>query len=157
MKCLTLRPEYAAAVRWLQCDVACLQWRAPDDAIGQRIAIHAGKRFEASNSRDAWLDAGGALDYHYSGHAEIQKVGLNFDLVWTPTPCAPLRRERIILGAVVATAHLVEVVRDSASRWATPGAWHWVFADVQPAASALIHGHANLWDLEAVIIEPRRP
>lgn len=35
-------------------------------------------------------------------------------------------------GVLLGTVHLVAVTRDARSRWAQPGAWHWVLADPRP-------------------------
>lgn len=40
-------------------------------------------------------------------------------------------RERLPSGCVVAVATLCDVVRDSTSRWAWQGQYHWVLSDVR--------------------------
>ena len=44
MKALTIWPEWALAFQILQKDIENRVWRAPPSLVGQRIALHAGKR-----------------------------------------------------------------------------------------------------------------
>lgn len=57
-----------------------------------------------------------------------------------------LALEELPAGGIVARAQLVDVVRDSGSPWAEPGAFHWVLADVQPVEFEPCRGNLGLWD-----------
>lgn len=52
-------------------------------------------------------------------------------------------------GLIVATVRLVDVVRDSSSRWAVDGQWHWVLEDPRrPRRDIYTRGRLGLWDLD---------
>lgn len=38
----------------------------------------------------------------------------------------------LALGAIVGVVRIIDCVQDCASRWAEPGAWHWVLDDATP-------------------------
>ncbi|MEV4079178.1 hypothetical protein AB0J43_02645 [Nonomuraea fuscirosea] len=55
---------------------------------------------------------------------------------------------RFVLGAIIAVAELVDVVRDSSSTWAEPGQCHWLLANVRPLGEPVpCRGWQNVWDV----------
>lgn len=55
----------------------------------------------------------------------------------------------LVRGAVIGTVQLVDVVRDSPSRWAITGDYHWVLRDAQPLGPVPMHGRLGLWHVDA--------
>lgn len=53
MKCISLWQPWASAIAWELKRIETRSWRPPDNLIGQRIAIHAAKRWTAAE-RDAY-------------------------------------------------------------------------------------------------------
>lgn len=50
-------------------------------------------------------------------------------------------------GVIVCTVDVVRCVRDSASRWARPGAWHWVLARARRVDPVQVRGQQTLFRL----------
>jgi hypothetical protein len=50
-------------------------------------------------------------------------------------------------GAILGSVVLVDVVNDSTSPWAEPGAWHWLLEDPQPWSEPVpAKGELGIWD-----------
>lgn len=91
MKALTLHQPWATLIALRVKTIETRSWRAPESLIGQRIAIHAGRRV-------AYLEEGG-------------EAWERFDLdtyVATKYPARNISAEPLPLGCVVATARLDE-------------------------------------------------
>lgn len=56
-------------------------------------------------------------------------------------------------GAIVGTANLVDVIRDSDSPWAVPGAYHLVLKNAKPLATPVPYrGQQGLWNVPDELI-----
>lgn len=134
MRALTIKPPWSHAIADGTKRVENRSWAAPSWAIGQDVAIHAGKGFD-------W--------------------GAQFPPGLTAEWAAP---EDIPLGAVVAVARLAgchdspdcygPLQRPGSgqhplcSPWALRFQWHWVLADVRPLAQPVpCRGMLGLWRL----------
>lgn len=150
MKALTLYPEWGAAIRWLGKSVENRSWHPGKAMIGQRVAIHVGKRLNGGKGgRKAYLAAAEAVNSMYGGVVDIEPNGLHFDLAYeTPAEFGLVCRERIAFSTIVCTVRLADVVRDSPSPWAVPGAWHWCIDDMQPVDCGHVDGKVSLWDVD---------
>jgi len=51
-----------------------------------------------------------------------------------PAICATLGLDpdKLVIGAILGTVELIEIVTNSRSRWAMPGHYHWVLANPRP-------------------------
>lgn len=125
MKALTLWQPWAYAVAHLGKDVENRQWKPWAGIIGQRIAIHASKRW-VKRDMEAWC-------------ASLVIHGLAEEL-----PLAALAEQ---CGKVVATARVTEIVEASDSVWFT-GPYGWVLADVAVLKTPIAcRGAQGMWDL----------
>lgn len=52
----------------------------------------------------------------------------------------------LLAGGIIARARLVDIVRDSPSEWADPGAFHWLLAGVEPVEFEPCRGALGLWE-----------
>ncbi|MCI2958190.1 ASCH domain-containing protein [Agromyces atrinae] len=102
----------------------------------------------------AWAIATGEKDVenrtwltHFRGPIAIH-AGLAYDMEASNFgPMMRLMNERdvrhsqqgsqLVRGAIVAVGELVDVVRDSDSRWAMPDCYHWLLANVRPLATPI--------------------
>lgn len=134
MRALTIKPPWSHAIAHGTKRVENRSWPAPAWAIGQDVAIHAGKGFDW----DAEFPPG-------------------FMAEWIPP-------EDCALGAVVAVARLAgchdspecygPMQRPGSgphplcSPWGLRFQWHWVLADVRPLAQPVpCRGMLGLWRL----------
>jgi hypothetical protein len=49
-------------------------------------------------------------------------------------------------GHIIGRANLADCVKDSKSRWAEPGLWHWVLKDPRPCKPVPAKGALGLWE-----------
>jgi hypothetical protein len=49
-------------------------------------------------------------------------------------------------GHIIGTINLVDCIRNSESRWAEPGLWHWVLKDPKPCQPVPAKGSLGLWE-----------
>lgn len=123
MRALTIRPPWSHAIAQGSKRVENRSWPAPAWAIGQDIAVHAGKSFDW----DATFPAGHMAE-------------------WAPP-------EDCTLGAVVAVAELrgchgPDDCPGTCSPWAVRGQYHWNLWDVRPLATPVpCRGMLGLWRL----------
>lgn len=152
MKALTLWPEWAFAIAHLGKDVENRTWTPPKALIGQRIAIHAGAYIGGRRARVAVEEGAQALrDMARRAGVDISVVLPILACTWTSSTRIlqnePWRSTPIVTRAIVATAVLAEVRRDSPSPWAVSGAVHWCLADVQVLSDPEpCSGRQGLWD-----------
>ncbi|MCY4653282.1 MAG: ASCH domain-containing protein [Dehalococcoidia bacterium] len=155
MRALTLHQPWAQLMVWGLKNIETLSWAAPRNLIGQRVAIHAGKRKPRPTE---W-------------NIEVQRV--------------VLRRvgssHAMPMGAVVATAKLIECMQvmgepdsrgivtcrgfgelgDELAYDATSttdlygdfsvGRWLWVFHDLRRVEPVSTNGRQGVWTLPAVV------
>lgn len=55
-------------------------------------------------------------------------------------------------GAVIGVVDLIDVVRDSRSRWAEPTSYHWVLANPRAIEPVPVRGRLGLWMPEVEIL-----
>jgi len=124
MKALTVRQPWAGLIARGIKDIENRTW-APTLALGDRFAVHAGRRDDALRVEEYGQVVNGDLD-HPLCHAH---------------------------GIVVCTVQLVAVTRTSRSPWAIDGHWHWVLDDPYEVHDARapyhvhLRGHTGLWEL----------
>jgi hypothetical protein len=100
--------------------------RAP--AVGSPI-IYAGKDVE----NRTWPTRYRGLLYMHAGMAPEPDDVL--------PPGTPVPR-----GAIIGHVTLTDCIRDSSSRWAEPGDWHWLLADPMPLPEPIpARGRLGLW------------
>jgi hypothetical protein len=49
-------------------------------------------------------------------------------------------------GHIIGKVELIDCVKDSTSRWAEKGLWHWVLEDPRPCKSIPVKGSLGLWE-----------
>ncbi|MFL5344378.1 MAG: hypothetical protein ACJ8AT_06280 [Hyalangium sp.] len=119
---LTLQQPWATAVAELGKDVENRVWAPYQARVGQPLAIHAGLVYDQQ-----------------SAEGIRQEFGLKVP-----------GRHACPRGAVVAVAMLAGASRDSASRWAVAGQWHWHLEGVvQLVRPVPCKGAQGLWHLPA--------
>lgn len=121
MKALTLIQPWAWAIEHLGKRVENRTWAPPPRLVGQRIAIHAGKKYDEEDAR--WL-------------AE------NFDFSEIDCAHGVIVATARIARVVTSADHLPENQRV----WFF-GPFGWVLADVQPVAELACRGAQGLWDV----------
>ena len=160
MRALTLHQPWAQLIVWGLKNIETRSWPAPKYLVGQRIAIHAGKRKPRPTE---W-------------NTEVQRV--------------VLRRaggsHQMPMGAVVATGRLIECMQvmsepdsnglvrahgfgelgDASEYEATiktdpygdfsVGRWLWVLQDVRRVEPVSINGRQGVWNLPAAVVAELR-
>ena len=105
-------------------------------------AINAGKDVENRTWRTNYR---GPLAIHASGNTR----GIADDCDAADAIIRPARVPDLVpLSAIVGVVDLVDVVRDSRSRWAARGCWHWVLRNPRPCEHVDIGGRLGLWTYE---------
>ena len=157
MKAITVWPEWAALVA---ARLKPLENRGPESprwlgrAIGQRVAVHAGKHVGGRPGLPAWEEAQDSL--WWTGLPAGWEIELRHErseprIRWRRVPdddpgqwqSAPLAR-----GAIVCTAVLGRPHRPSGKPWENddPTTWCWPLLDVQPLAVPVpCRGAQGLW------------
>jgi hypothetical protein len=133
LKALTLIRPWAWAICHAGKRVENRSWHPPLKVIGQRIAIHAGKKYDRSDAE--WIQA--------TFNVKVPVESLQ------PT-------------GIVATALLSEVVMDRDKPWTEHRRWYfgpygWVLDDVQVLPKPVpLRGAQGLWDVPADIAQRLR-
>jgi hypothetical protein len=69
----------------------------------------------------------------------------------TPTE-DEIRRLLKTCGCIIGSVELVDCVKNSKSRWAEPGMWHWVLRDPIPLENPIpVRGSLGLWEYKGPI------
>lgn len=165
MKALTLWPEWAWAVCFLDKRVENRTWKPPASLIGQRIGIHAGARIAgkwepftlAAPSRARYLgileavralvDPARAAGWQERSEEDGIRSFTRGDRTARLIPFEG-GRDVIVTSALVATAVLTSADQKQRTGWDYPGAWHWRLADVvvlDPPRP--MRGKQGLWEL----------
>jgi hypothetical protein len=122
-KALTIRQPWAHAVVHLGKDVENRSWRA--------------------NYR-------GPVLIHASAHPVSNPHVLLAEHMAHPPSQAVL--DRLPTGCVVGVADLLDYVRDSESKWAIKGQWHWLLRNVRPIRPVPCTGRLGLWTPSAALM-----
>lgn len=117
---LSIRQPWARAIVEGIKDVENRTWRCPEKYIGQTVFVHVGKAPVSERETGHVLNAICEVkrrrpycpDAIEEGHPYEFKRGL----------C-------LHVGGIVGLVTITGCVKDSASPWAEPGAWHWTLAD----------------------------
>ena len=119
LRALTVRQPWATAIRDLDKRFENRTWRPPDAALGQVIAVHAGRSFEEEGAD--WIAA-------------------RFGVMLTA--------KTVPLGAIIALARLQQIVKKSDDLWFR-GPYGWELSDVLPLEPILCKGKLGLWPVPA--------
>ena len=156
MRALTLHQPWAQMMVWGLKNIETRSWAAPRNLIGQRVAIHAGKRKARPTEWNIEMQ-----------RAVLQRAGNSHSMP---------------MGAVVATARLIECLQvtgepdsgglvscrgfgelgDELEYDATittdpygdfsVGRWLWVFHDLRRVEPVSINGRQGVWTLPAAVV-----
>lgn len=159
MKALTLWRPWPYAIFYPPPDVAKRvenrSWRPPDDLIGQRIACHAGKTWDADGKDfigEHLADVGALAKLKAQpGHdARVKAEGLIGTVLLCGVCDGYLDEPRLIAGRWPATAGTIErVVHD----WYV-GRYGWLLDDARALPEPIpCKGQRGLWDVPAELIE----
>lgn len=119
MRTLTIRQPWAGLVALGVKDVENRSWRPPDELVGERFAVHAG-RWDDEPRRMKRLEG---LATSILEHDALDMTGF-----------------------IVCTVRLVDVMDDHGSPWAVPGQWHWVLDRPKRVRnSPFLRGRPGLW------------
>ncbi len=127
MKAITLIQPWATCIAWYGKRIENRSWAPPASLIGQRIALHAGRKTD------------------WNALAELHRDGI------------PINTGELVSGAIVAIGTLKGVVtgvdRVPAHQWYWwCGPVGWVLSDVQPLQQPVpCRGAQGLWDLTAEV------
>lgn len=149
---ITLWPEWAWAICFLDKRVENRDWHPPRHLIGRRLAIHAGAHVggrKGAVARGEGIDALARMasfanwkqttDADNWGHADFLycvRGGVTKDTAEHP----------IVTSAIVAVATLAGADTEDRTPWDVPGCWHWRLDDVvvlDPPAP--MRGAQGLW------------
>ena len=103
--------------------------------------IHAGKDVENRSWHTGYrgslaIHAGLSVTRTYHAWTQVWMAAIGVEAPEMP---------ELPRGCVVGTVDLVDCVRDSGSRWAMPGQWHWVLRNPQPCKPRFVRGALGLW------------
>lgn len=126
MKALTLIQPWAWAVERLGKRVENRTWSPPRSVLGQRIAIHAGKKFDSLDAQ--WLAANFGVREIDCAHGAIVATAV---------------LERVVNSA--------DQLTEDQRVWFF-GPLGWVLADVQPVADVACRGAQGLWEIPADLL-----
>lgn len=129
MKALTLwRPwPYAIFHPDLLKDVENRDWHLWESVVGQRVAVHAGLRYD----REAE-----AAIYEVFGHEVDTMSRLN------------------AAGCIIGTVVFLQSIENSPSRWASPGKKHWPITEARALPEPIpCRGAQGLWNVPPEIAE----
>jgi hypothetical protein len=121
MKALSVLMPWAGLIMYCGKDVEnrtwCTNYRG-------RILIHASKKPEQNYNE--------LLDALTLGYAENYAV---------------FRKKFLAdCGNIIGSVELIDCVRNSESRWAESGMWHWVLKDAKPCKLIPVKGALGLWE-----------
>lgn len=170
MKALTLWPEWAWAVCNLDKDVENRTYRPPKGIVGQRIAIHAGKRIGGKYVRDSKM----AISCYETMASKASEAGWYPEIFdkyilfkYNKTIYGGYERllfdefDGVVMGCVVATAIVGSISRlkqGEIEPWAAYGQYQWHLLDVHVLKDPVIcSGNQRLWtlpdDVEKKVVE----
>jgi hypothetical protein len=125
MKSITLQRPWPFAITHLGKRIENRSWAPWPALIGTRIAIHAGKTLDASGAE--WMQEEGLAPAQWPAEAAVQ-------------------------GAIVCTAVIAGVVRDSDDPWFF-GPFGWLLQDVQALAMPVeCRGMQGIWNVPPHVV-----
>lgn len=142
MKALTVQQPWAFAIatgaKTVENRTRAHPWHS---AVGQRIAIHAGKAWDETAIYDERLIAAAKAAGHLFVMEELDPAAYEY-------------------GVVLATADLAGVHQAGASNgcrcawndWAQPDCWHLVLRDIRRTRPLPCRGYQGLWTLPAEVV-----
>jgi hypothetical protein len=116
MKALTIRQPWAHAILHLRKDVENRVWRTHYRGL---LLIHAAARREL-HSREM-------LSEYMSRPPSVESLN---DLP---------------IGCIIGVAEIIDCVKNSKSRWADRGTWHWLVRNARPIRPVDCTGRLGLW------------
>lgn len=133
LSALTVRQPWASLIINGIKDVENRSWRSTD-IIGRRLVIHAGITVDHSAFRDRTV------------------ISSLFGGMTIGDAARGLRT--VPYGAALGTVTVADIVRDSTSRWAESGSWHWVLRDPERWEQAIpFRGKQGLWRFDGRIVQ----
>jgi hypothetical protein len=145
MRAITLWPEWAGAIAYLDKRVENRTWEPPRDVIGTRIAIHAG----------AYTGGGKGTGRRIEGLTAVARMATRSG--WQLRRDGSLRKDGNAValtsldarcGAILATAVVVGFDLDQRTGWDVPGQVHWRLDDVIVVQPVLCVGLQRVWRLD---------
>lgn len=100
-----------------------------------RIAIHA-SGYQASEAELAEHRRYIVSRWRAEGFSAREIRGWEADIFVEPP----------IVGAIIGTVNLIDVVREAGMVWAAQGCWHWLLEDPQPCKPYPCLGKLRLWE-----------
>lgn len=135
MKALTIIQPWAWAIAHKFKRVENRTWAPPENLIGQRIAIHAGKKFAAD------------------AEERIRKmIAVSWSEEWNRwASIYPENQDDLNFGCIIATAILDGVITEPTGD-STIDKWYegkrgWLFTDVRLTPSIQCRGNQGLWEV----------
>lgn len=158
---ITLTHPWAYCIAHLGKDIENRTWHPSRQGgqVGMFLAIHGGAKPTGQRALDQADDLAHvwnnlltkeqrtALWRAVEPDVQINNGVTHADLIW----------ERTVTPGIVAVARLAGVVRDSRSKWAVQGQYHWQLEDVVALPTVVPHrGAQGLWQIETAALEQLR-
>jgi len=127
---------------------------------GMYLAVHGGAQPKGAKLDEAFMDMKHVMQHVIGtmrprpGQEPEYVIREDWDEELTPQERrwlkgkGELRWGDFIAPGIVAVARLAGVTRNSPSRWAVPGQYHWTLADVTPIEPIPYRGAQGLWTIE---------
>lgn len=153
MRAITVQQPYAWAIatgaKDVENRVRSVPWAA---AVGQRVAVHAGKTWYDGAEHDSRIIEIGKRRARLPGYAAMRAAGAVVAVAtlagvhWhTRCPAPPIGRQRLVDARPTAAGY-----PSLCSAWAEPGAWHLVWEDTVALPEPVpARGFQGLWSLPA--------
>lgn len=120
MKTLTIKQPWAASIIVKKKDVENRSWST---SYRGPVLIHAG--------------LGAFRDFDAMEYISERVSSSSLDLIKTI---------KVTRGAIIGIAEIVDCVRDSRSKWAIDGHWHWILKNQKNIVPIYTKGKLGLWD-----------
>jgi len=144
MKALTLVRPWPYAIFWLGKDIENRTWPTPEQILGKKIAIHAGKRFEKGDAERI------PKIFFSNGFTASAMYALKEDIEHEPYAPGTIVGVVSVVGCF--PVHDMETLQGK-SRWAF-GPWCWVLENpVRLTTPIPCKGKLSLWNVPGKIEE----
>jgi hypothetical protein len=153
MPALTLWPEWLPTFTHLDKRIENRGWPAPDRLIGQRIALHAGKRIGGGSGRKGieWLAGTAAGEGWETDY---------LDGLLTFTRGEEVVRAPVVVGAVVGTAVLTGCRHSHEGPplpWGMPGKYWWMLDEIEVLEEPIAaRGRQGIWTWRRAAVRDAR-